>query len=179
MAFSLPWLSSMANGYPQSFISKYNQSTASTEPYFGPDKKPIFLKVPFMGDSETLSFKRRLRHYTGAVYPAARPRVILNTTAVWSASLKDRIPAIGKSKIIYEFKCGCGSSYIGRTDRCLSTRVAEHLPKWLMQGGKARPRSSAAPSSACSTAVCLVTRSSRSLRRRGTILTSVISRQST
>ena len=137
-----------ANGYPHSFISKHNQPTTPAEPQFGPEKKPVFLKLPFMGDNEPLLLKRRLRHYTGAVYPAARPFVVFNTTPVWFVSLKDRIPAIGKSKVIYEFKCGCGSSYIGRTDRCLSTRVTEHLPKWLMQGGTARPRSRSAPSSA-------------------------------
>ena len=136
------------NGYPRSFISKYSQPTVPTEPRFGPEKKPIFLRVPFTGDNEALSFQRRLRQYTSAVYPAARPFVIFSTTSVWPASLKDRIPAMSKSKVIYEFTCGCGSSYIGRTDRCLSTRMTEHLPKWLMRGEAARPRSSAAPSSA-------------------------------
>nr|CAH8826365.1 unnamed protein product [Trichobilharzia regenti] len=32
---------------------------------------------------------------------------------------------------VYQFECVCGSKYIGRTERQLSTRMMEHLPKWL------------------------------------------------
>ena len=36
------------------------------------------------------------------------------------------------SKCVYEFTRICGSKYIGRTEQCLSTRIKEHLLKWLL-----------------------------------------------
>ena len=37
------------------------------------------------------------------------------------------IPDEYKSSAVYEFSCpGCRSSYIGKTDRCLYTRIKEH-----------------------------------------------------
>ena len=42
------------------------------------------------------------------------------------------LPVLETSNCIYEFTCMCESIYIGRTDRCLSIRVKEHLSKWLL-----------------------------------------------
>ena len=42
-------------------------------------------------------------------------------------SLKDPTPKPCKRSVVFEFVCpGCNSSYIGKTDRCLDTRVNEH-----------------------------------------------------
>ena len=40
---------------------------------------------------------------------------------------KDKISKQQKSNVIYKLTCpGCGNSYIGKTDRCLITRLIEH-----------------------------------------------------
>ena len=42
-------------------------------------------------------------------------------------SCKDKTPDEYKSSVVYEFSCpGCRSTYIGKTDRCLYTRLKEH-----------------------------------------------------
>ena len=42
-------------------------------------------------------------------------------------SVKDKIPTHQKSNVIYTIKCpGCGEDYIGKTDRCVITRLNEH-----------------------------------------------------
>ena len=42
-------------------------------------------------------------------------------------SQKDPIPKPYKNSVVYKFSCpGCSSSYIGKTDRCLYTRIKEH-----------------------------------------------------
>ena len=64
------------------------------------------------------------------------------TQKVLLPSVKDRTPVQDTSKCIYEFTCICGSKYIGRTERCLSTRVREHLPKWLINSVDRTPKSS-------------------------------------
>ena len=40
---------------------------------------------------------------------------------------KDKIPNTSRSNLVYEFTCpGCNSSYIGKTERNLATRLSEH-----------------------------------------------------
>ena len=42
-------------------------------------------------------------------------------------SLKDHTRKIYQNSVVYEFKCpGCNANYVGKTDRCLYTRVKEH-----------------------------------------------------
>ena len=35
---------------------------------------------------------------------------------------------------IYQFDCSCGASYLGRTARHISKRIAEHHPVWWGKG---------------------------------------------
>ena len=40
---------------------------------------------------------------------------------------KDKIPSTSRSNLVYEFTCpGCNSSYIGKTERNLATRLSKH-----------------------------------------------------
>ena len=40
---------------------------------------------------------------------------------------KDKIHALQKSNVVYRIKCpGCQETYIGKTERCLKTRLYEH-----------------------------------------------------
>ena len=42
-------------------------------------------------------------------------------------SCKDKIPKEFQSSVVYKFSCpGCSKSSIGKTDRCLHTRLNEH-----------------------------------------------------
>ena len=45
------------------------------------------------------------------------------------------------SNCIYLFSCICSSTYIGRTERILSTRISEHLPKNLILNRSKLPTS--------------------------------------
>ena len=41
--------------------------------------------------------------------------------------VKDRVPTHQKSNVIYTIKCpGYGEDYVGKTDRCVITRLNEH-----------------------------------------------------
>ena len=42
-------------------------------------------------------------------------------------SVKDRIPSHQKSNVFYTIKRpGCGEDYVGKTDRCVITKLNEH-----------------------------------------------------
>ena len=53
---------------------------------------------------------------------ARKPR-----NCVFISTTKTKVPLLSKSQVVYKFSClGCQSSYIGKTDRTLSTRTHEH-----------------------------------------------------
>ena len=137
-----------ANGYPAWFVERYSKRRTRAEPTFGPERKQVFLNVPFIGDKHAYDLTKRLQVILPRAFPAAEPRVVHSTCSVAVRPLKDRLPPSGASNVIYQFLCDCGSSYLGRTERALSRRVDEHLPRWLMDGATHRPRSTAPPTSA-------------------------------
>ena len=134
------------NGYPSSFIQQYSRKRTSPI-VFGPPKKPAFISLPFLTDSFHTQVKQRIRSAVALAFPVIEPRIVAITRRIPIRSLKDSLPTSCASNLIYKFDCGCGSSYVGRTERWLSTRVHEHLPAWLLKGGQQRPRSATAPGS--------------------------------
>ena len=45
-------------------------------------------------------------------------------------SVKDKIPTHQKSNVVYSIRCpGCGDEYVGKTDRCVITRMSEHATR--------------------------------------------------
>ena len=43
-------------------------------------------------------------------------------------SNKDKILNLSKPNVVYEVKCpGCSATYIGKTERCLQSRLSEHI----------------------------------------------------
>ena len=118
------------------------------KPFLALIRSRFFLFLPFCGDTFSARIRDRIRSATALAYPAAALRLVCGTRRVPIRSLKDRSPPLSASNLIYEFKCSCGSRYLGRTERRLSVRIGEHLPKWLMMGRLTGPRSSCAPSSA-------------------------------
>jgi hypothetical protein len=137
-----------ANGYPSRFIDRHSQPKPDSPVLQGPSKMPAFLFLPFLGDQFSSHLKRTISSLTAAVYPAAKPRIVFQTRRVGVRPLKDKVPFARSSNLLYEFRCSCGSSYLGRTTRALADRMAEHLPRWLLAGSNQRPRSTAAPASA-------------------------------
>lgn len=136
------------NAYPPQFISAHFRTDLPRHDEYGPKKKPVFLQVPYLGESFTTLLRRRLRAAIGRSHPAAELRLLTTTSSINMGSLKDRVRPVQATNVVYKFLCNCGSSYLGRTQRTLSQRIDEHFPRWLTQGDGARPRSSAPPSSA-------------------------------
>ena len=45
-------------------------------------------------------------------------------------NIKDKVPHDQRNHVIYKIKCpGCNGCYIGKTERCLITRIKEHGTK--------------------------------------------------
>ena len=119
------------NGYPLELISrviKSHDENCRRPKLFGPDKFSAVLKLPYLGKISQL-FEKKIQDLTQLTFNHIKPRVVFVSKPVLSLQLKDPIPYLDKSCIIYKFNCFCERSYIGQTSRHFKTRIREHLPK--------------------------------------------------
>ncbi|MES9973352.1 MAG: reverse transcriptase domain-containing protein [Candidatus Thiodiazotropha sp.] len=124
----------MENGYPPKFVQMHMKERLLLGTIATVSRKPIYMKLPFRGDSATHILSDRLNNAIRRVYPMASLRISYYSKSVFIPSLKDKLPASTISMCIYQFTCSCGARYIGRTTRQLSKRAREHLPAWFSKG---------------------------------------------
>ena len=66
------------------------------------------------------------------IYDAAEPVIICSCNLIPVPPVKLPLAQSAKSNIIYQFQCGqCDDTYLGRTERQLKQRMAEHIPAWV------------------------------------------------
>ena len=123
----------LQNGYPVHLLQQYMDQIPPPKSY-GPQRKLVFLKLSFISDKISGHIKSVCTDVTQRYFPAVQPIVLHTTTTIPQKSPKDPLPKIAKSNAIYHFKCGCGSSYIGKTSRRLGDRMKEHIPMWIQKG---------------------------------------------
>ena len=121
----------LTNGYPKRFIDKHSVPSAKPEVVPSVEKLKVYIELPFKGDLEMKRITQRLSASVCSTYNAAEIRVINKTQRLPLPSIKGDQAIGAKAHCIYQFTCDCGNSYIGRTDRCLNSRIKEHLPKWV------------------------------------------------
>lgn len=90
-------------------------------------KCPVYLRLPFIGSRGELLAKRILSVVQNC-YFSAQLRVHFVTRTAFPSMRKDLLPPLHVSSVIYTYKCGCGSSYIGRTTQRLDCRIRQHVP---------------------------------------------------
>ena len=139
--YSLLFCALKANGYPHEFVKKHSQPRIASPPVIEARCKDVYLRLPYTGDALSSTICRRLHDSTKRAFPASNPRFIFTTKRIPVRPLKDPVPPLSKSHAIYKFVCDCGHSYIGRTERCVTTRIKEHLPRSILTSKKPTPSS--------------------------------------
>ncbi|KAA3680386.1 uncharacterized protein DEA37_0014864 [Paragonimus westermani] len=122
-----------SNGYPRSFIDRHSRPKLPSEKVVTVEKKRVYIELPFKGDYVMQQTSQRLRNSIKRTFNAAELRVIARTQKLPVPSIKGDQPIGATSHCVYQFVCNCGESYIGRTERCLISRMKEHLPKWVQK----------------------------------------------
>ena len=135
----------LENGYPLEFISRHKDQE-ERQVTCGPEKKPIYVRLPYKGHSNEEYARRELKGIL-RLYSAAKCVLLFSTTRVPVRSPKDPTPSLAQSSLIYGFQCDCGCNYVGRTGRRLQDRINEHIPQWLNTVEKKPPRSKKSPQS--------------------------------
>ena len=110
-------------------------------------EKNAYISLPFLGDTYSAFLRARLNKVVSACYPAARVIVRWYTTKAFHSRMKDVLPFSSTASVVYRFVCNCEDAYVGRTEATIGQRVRQHIPKWLDEGKKERPRSKQAPTS--------------------------------
>ena len=129
------------NGYPNSFVRRYSRTKIPSPKVVSVDKKKVMICLPFKGDVLSTQIKQRLGAAIRRTYFAAELLVTHNCRSLLRESNVDKKSADVTSNCIYQFTCTCGSRYVGRTERILSTRISEHVPTNLTLNGPKLPSS--------------------------------------
>ena len=126
-----------ANGYPLNYIDscvkKYLCRTFESKshedlPVFGPEKKPVMICLPFLGD-QSAKLSRQLQRLTKVITPWNKLSVVFTPVFKLAclSKMKSKIPILSLSNIVYKINClDCNQFYIGKTYRRLSQRIKEH-----------------------------------------------------
>ena len=92
------------------------------------------LSFAIKGDAAYEVLTQKLSGAVSRTFPAAKLNVVAQTRPLIISCLKDKLPVLSKSSILYLFTCTCGVRYLGHTTRRLSKRVSEHCPAALRKG---------------------------------------------
>ena len=131
------------NGYPKNVINaRITKKIAqfSTLKQFGPEKFPVYLRVPWIGKPST-NLKKQVKTVVESCYGSVSTRLVFTSKRMLSVARRDVLPTIQKSFVTYEYKCHCDSRYVGRTSQRLQDCIKQHVPQCLRQQ-LTRPRRS-------------------------------------
>ena len=106
------------------------------QPSFNVPKDIKYVSLPFFGH-QSYVMRNRLSKLFSQYFPQLNIRIILtsNSTIGSMFPVKERLPSLFCSNVIYKFTCGdCQSSYVGSTIRCLRVRANEHLGLSFLTG---------------------------------------------
>ena len=118
------------NSYPKDVIKQQILRTTarfSIPKPFGPDKCPVYLKVPWMGEPSTklptTLPSSGVKAAFDNCFASVNPRVIFTSKSVLFIAHKNVVLVTKKSNVIYVFQCHCDSRYLGRTSQRLEGRI--------------------------------------------------------
>ena len=92
------------NGYPKNIINaQITKKIAqfSTLKRFGPEKCPVYLRVPWIGKPST-NLEKEVKTAVESCYGSVSTRLVFTSKRMLPVARKDVLPAIQKSFVIYE-----------------------------------------------------------------------------
>ena len=101
------------NGYPEWLICGFIQrktANRSEDTVFGPEKCPVYLKLPWRGKISQ-KFEQQVKRSVSQCYNSVAMRVIFTTHKLLPSVQKDELPAVKPNNVIYEFQCRCDARY--------------------------------------------------------------------
>ena len=100
---------------------------------FGPQKCPVYFRLPWVG-SATESSANKIASSLYRCFHAVNLRPIFTSRSAFNSTNKDKLLIFKQSNLIYKFVYRCNSIYIGMTCQRLEVRVRQHIPRSLLSG---------------------------------------------
>ena len=120
-----------SNGYPENLINsriKRKIEELKLPPNEGPEKCPVYLKLPWIGNISTkLKKKKQCKTAVSSCFGAAKLRVVFSTRKMFSTVRKDVVFTKQQSMVVYQYVCRCDCRYVGRTSQRLQDRIKQHM----------------------------------------------------
>ena len=118
----------LINAFTPHHDNNNTEHSGTTETATPANIPKIWLRLPFIGkygNTLTKRFKNKIRRLLKG--PCKFILHWKTTQSSYFLSCKDKTPNEYRSSIVYQFSCpGCQSPYIGKTERCLYTRLKEN-----------------------------------------------------
>ena len=124
-----------SNGFPVRFLNRHIRKFLDTKHInisksyvHGPEKRPIFLSLPYCGEN-SVKLSRQLNRLLAKLTPWAKLNIVFKPVARLNviSKLKSVIPKLNRSNVVYKINCqDCNEFYIGLTTRRLHKRLNEH-----------------------------------------------------
>ena len=91
----------------------------------------IWIRILYLGNRGEFFFKSCSNKIQRFLSKPVKFITIYDTKKLsYFVSNKDKLPLLSRSNLLYEVACpGCGKTYIGMTQRCLSVRLKEDATK--------------------------------------------------
>ena len=121
----------LMNGYPEYLVKKLMYQPRR-EPLLGPAKCPVYIKLPFIGRN-SYRFANLISRCVDSTFHAVVTKPIFSSQSNFPKMVKDRLPTLSNSNIIYKFTCYCDSSYVGKTTQTFRKRIAQHVPPCMQK----------------------------------------------
>ena len=121
------------SGYPKNVINAQiakKIAQFSTLKRFGPEKCPMYFRVPWIGQPSA-NLEKEVKTAVESCYGSVSTRLVFTSKHELPVARKNVLPTIQKSSVIYEYKCHCDNRYVGRTSQRLQDRIKQHVPQWL------------------------------------------------
>ena len=96
-----------------------------------PKEQKVYFSVAYAGTTADQLIKRCWRKLSCCTSKKVNFITQYSSTSIsFFTNMKDKIPTLSKSYVVYEFTCpGCSASYIGLTKRTLFQRTKEHASR--------------------------------------------------
>ena len=121
----------MANGYPEKFINVHSKPTGSKPTSQTVPREPLYLTLQYKDDITSEDTKRKLKAAIARNFPVTELRWRFKTRGYHVADEGINLSTLFTSHVVDQFTCSCGEQYIDGAERCLSQRIAEHIPKYI------------------------------------------------
>lgn len=112
----------------QEFRDKNFKPTPRVDDYS--TEKPIYFQIDYTSERCT-KIGQKITNIFRSITPSFNLKIAFKTIkleGVIFQKLKEPIPMLEKSGLVYKFQCPCQTSYVGHTMRQLQTRAKEHAP---------------------------------------------------